>query len=67
MPQIQVTVLKGRPREEITALGQALTEAAAAALAVAPDVVRVTVVECEPANWFVGGESMAQRRGAGHA
>ncbi|MBB5897782.1 4-oxalocrotonate tautomerase family protein [Kutzneria kofuensis] len=67
MPQIQVTLLKGRPQEEITALGKALTEAAASALAVAPEVVRVSVVECEPTNWFVGGESMAQRRGTGHA
>jgi 4-oxalocrotonate tautomerase len=65
MPQIHVTVLKGRGDDEIAALGSALTEAASATLGVPRDVVRVTVTECEPEHWFVGGESMARLRAAG--
>ncbi|MCS7476748.1 tautomerase family protein [Umezawaea endophytica] len=65
MPQIHVTVLKGRSEHEIAALGAALTTAASEALGVARDVIRVTVTECEPDHWFVGGESMARLRAAG--
>ncbi|MEV8441661.1 4-oxalocrotonate tautomerase family protein [Actinosynnema sp. NPDC051121] len=65
MPQIHVTLVKGRSENEIAALGNALTEAAARSLGVSPDVIRVTVAECEPEHWFVGGESMADLRAAG--
>lgn len=65
MPQIHVTLLRGRAGSEIAALGAALTDAAARALGVSPDVVRVTVAECEPEHWFVGGESVASLRATG--
>ncbi|MDQ2583525.1 tautomerase family protein [Saccharothrix yanglingensis] len=65
MPQIHVTLLKGRAESEIAALGSALTEATARSLGVSPDAIRVTVTECEPEHWFVAGESMADLRAAG--
>ncbi|MQY33696.1 putative tautomerase.1 [Streptomyces sp. RB17] len=62
MPLIHVTLLSGRGEEEIAALARALTDAVHATLGTPRDVIRVTVDECAPEHWFVGGDSMAERR-----
>ncbi|MEU5694073.1 4-oxalocrotonate tautomerase family protein [Actinosynnema sp. NPDC020468] len=65
MPQIHVTVLRGRSREQIADLGAELTAATVRALGVPAEAVKVVVTEAEPEHWFVGGESMARRRAEG--
>ncbi|MEU0333845.1 2-hydroxymuconate tautomerase [Streptomyces sp. NPDC006193] len=62
MPLIHVTLLSGRSEEEITALGRALTEAVHTTLGTPREAIRVTVDECRPGHWFVGGASMAERK-----
>ncbi|MFE9674583.1 tautomerase family protein [Streptomyces phaeoluteigriseus] len=64
MPLIHVTLLSGRSEEEIAALGRALTEAAHTTLGTPREAIRVTVDECPPQHWFVGGTSVADRKAA---
>jgi 4-oxalocrotonate tautomerase len=65
MPLIQVTLAAGRTPEQLPALGEALTAAAADAIGAKRESVRVVLTECEPEHWFVGGESLADLRAAG--
>lgn len=65
MPLIQVTLARGRTPEQLRALGEALTAAAAESVGANPETVRVVVTECEPDLWFVGGESLADLRASG--
>lgn len=65
MPLIQVTLAKGRTPEQLTAFAEALTAAAEEALGAKRESVRVVLTECEPDNWFVGGESLAALRASG--
>ncbi|MGE3286295.1 MAG: 4-oxalocrotonate tautomerase family protein [Pseudonocardia sp.] len=65
MPLIQVTLARGRTPEQLTAFAQALTAAAEEALGAKRETVRVVLTECEPENWFVGGESLAELRASG--
>jgi len=65
MPLIQVTLTEGRSPEQLRALGEALTAAAAQALGADPATVRVVLNQCAPEHWFVGGESLAALRADG--
>ncbi|WP_181783924.1 2-hydroxymuconate tautomerase [Pseudonocardia pini] len=65
MPLIQVTLAKGRSPEQLKALGEALTDAAADAIGARPESIRVVLTEAEPEHWFVGGETLADLRRAG--
>lgn len=66
MPVIQVTLTRGRTPEQLRALGEALTAAAAAdTLGAKPETVRVVLNECEAEHFFVGGESLAELRASG--
>jgi 4-oxalocrotonate tautomerase len=65
MPLIQVTLARGRTPEQLTAFAQALTTAAEEALGAKRETVRVVLTECEPENWYVGGESLAALRASG--
>jgi 4-oxalocrotonate tautomerase len=65
MPLIQVTLAKGRTPEQLDALGRALTAAAEQTLHAPRETVRVVLTECEPTQWFIGGESLAQLRASG--
>jgi 4-oxalocrotonate tautomerase len=60
MPDIRVTMLTGVDKEQIAALGSALTDAVVSTLGIPGERVRVTVAEYEPEHWFVGGSSLAQ-------
>lgn len=65
MPLIQVTLAKGRTPEQLDALGKALTAAAEQAIGARRETIRVVLTECEPENWFAGGESLAALRTSG--
>ncbi|MEU3186078.1 2-hydroxymuconate tautomerase [Streptomyces sp. NPDC006923] len=65
MPLIHVTLVRGRGEEEIAALGRAVTTAVHEALGTPREAIRVTVSECEPEHYFVGGETMAELRSSG--
>lgn len=65
MPLIQVTLARGRTPEQLTALAEALTTAAEESIGARRETVRVVLTECEPENWFVGGESLASLRASG--
>ena len=65
MPFVQVTVAKGRTPEQLNALGQALTTAAEQTLSAPRDSIRVVITECEPSQWFIGGDSLEQLRASG--
>lgn len=65
MPLIQVTVAKGRTPEQLHALGLALTAATQEALGAPLSSIRVSLIECEPELWFVGGETLAELRASG--
>ncbi|SFM89193.1 4-oxalocrotonate tautomerase [Pseudonocardia ammonioxydans] len=65
MPVIQVTLTRGRTPEQLRALGEALTAAAADTLGAKPETVRVVLNECEAEHFFVGGESLAELRASG--
>ena len=59
MPDIRVTMLTGVDKDQVAALGSALTDAVVTTLGIPGERVRVTVAECEPEHWFVGGTSLA--------
>lgn len=59
MPIISVSLLAGRPADTKRRFIKALTDAAAASLAVDPGTVRVIVTEIAPEHWAVGGISKA--------
>jgi 4-oxalocrotonate tautomerase len=58
MPLIQVSLARGRTPEQLRALGDALTATVEDTLGVERSTVRVV----EPDHWFVGGETLAERR-----
>jgi len=61
MPFIQVTLAQGRSADQKEQLVRAVSKAAADAVGVAEASVRVWLVEVDPANLMVGGETMADR------
>ncbi|WP_214369884.1 2-hydroxymuconate tautomerase [Pseudonocardia sp. H11422] len=65
MPLIQVTIGRGRSPEQLTALGQAITDAVESSIGAKRESIRVVLTECEPEHWFVGGESLAELRASG--
>ncbi len=60
MPIIHVEMLAGRSAETRQALVDGLTQATVGALNVAPEAVRVVLVEVEHDHWFVGGRPAAR-------
>ena len=65
MPLIQATLAKGRSSEQLRALGEALTAAVEESIGAPRESIRVVLTECDPEHWFVGGETLADRRASG--
>lgn len=60
MPLIQVTLVKGRPPEQIRSFIHLLYQAAVDALGAADSAIRVQITEVEPSNWAVGDVTKAE-------
>jgi 4-oxalocrotonate tautomerase len=56
MPIIQVHVIEGRTDEQLSALMESLTNAAAESLEVKKEQVRVLITEVPNKHWGVGGK-----------
>ena len=55
MPRVTVEMLKGRTREQKSAVIRGITEALVEGFGVSPSVVSVRIAETEPQNMAVGG------------
>jgi len=64
MPLIQVTLVRGRPREMKDKLAEELTQAVIRSTNSPVEAIRVIINEIESDDWFVGGVSQTKRRAA---
>jgi 4-oxalocrotonate tautomerase len=62
MALVQVTLAKGRTRDQLHALSGALTDEVEELLGSRRESIRVILTECEPERWFAAGETLAERR-----
>jgi 4-oxalocrotonate tautomerase len=62
MPIIEITLTQGRSPEKLAEMGDAVTHAAAQALDVDPNTIRVLLRELPESHWLVGGRSIAEVR-----
>ena len=65
MPIINVQLLTGRTGKQKRALIRELADGAIRALGVHEQSIRVVLTEVPPEHWGIGGESKADRDGAG--
>lgn len=62
MPVISVTLARGRTPEQKRALLEAMTSAVHESIGAALPSIRVWINEVDPAEFMVGGETLAERR-----
>ena len=65
MPLVEVTLVEGRSPEELRALLAEVHDAVVRAVAAPPESVRVVLREVPATHWSAGGQTIAERRGAG--
>ena len=61
MPIIQINLMEGRTPEQKRSVASAITEAVTRSLGVKAESVRILIHEIGPDEFFVGGQTMAQR------
>ncbi len=64
MPVIEVTLVEGRPPDELRSLIGALTKAAVDSIGAPVESVRVIVREVPPTHFAAGDVTIAERRAA---
>ena len=62
MPIIEVQMMEGRTTEQKCRMAAAITEAVSRTLECSADTVRILITELTPDGFFVGGQTMAQRK-----
>ena len=62
MPLIQVTILEGRTTEMIAQMAAEVTNVVSRALNAPRESIRVAVYQVTADEWFIAGESVAQRK-----
>lgn len=65
MPIIQVSLVEGRPPEQLRALIHGLTEVVAETIGAPVETVRVVVTEVPPTHWGSGSQTIAEKRSDG--
>ncbi len=65
MPLVQITLARGPTPEQLAELGRLVTEAVVSSVGAKAESVRVVLYECEPEQWFIGGESIAELQASG--
>lgn len=64
MPLIQVSLIKGRPREKVEKMAEELTQAVVRTIGAPQEAIRVIINEVDSDDWYVGGVSQTKRRAA---
>jgi len=62
MPIVRIEIAQGRTADQLRELGIKVSRAVAESLSVPESTVRVLVHEMDPALWFSGGQSLADRK-----
>jgi len=64
MPYVEMVLMKGRPREQFTAIMDAVTAIVARHARCDPQRIRIHIVEGNPDNWAIGGVPASLARAA---
>ncbi len=62
MPIVSIEISRGRTPDQLRELGIRVSRAVAESLSVSESTIRVLVHEMDPALWFSGGQSLADRK-----